>query len=73
MTDWFPPILGLLFPQYGYFFDMQQYVKYMFNIEQYMCDTYETRNIVRAQIEKNDMHWTALNLVNMLQYVIDIW
>ena len=46
MTDRFPPILGLLFPQYGYFFDMQQYVKYMFNIEQYM----------RAQIEKNDMH-----------------
>ena len=51
---------------------MQQYVKYMFNIEQYMCDTYETRNIVRAQIGKNDMHWTALNLVNMLPYVIDI-
>ena len=56
MTYRFPPILGLLFPQYGYIFDMQQYVKYMFNIEQYMCDTYETRNIVRAQIEKNDMH-----------------
>ena len=56
MTDRFPPILGLLFPQYGYIFDMQQYVKYMFNIEQYMCDTYETRNIVRAQIGKNDMH-----------------
>ena len=50
MTYRFPPILGLLFPQYGYFFDMQRYVQYMFNIEQYLCDTYVTRNMVPVLI-----------------------
>ena len=46
MTDRFPPIPCLLFPQYRYFCNTRQYVQYVFDIERYLCDTYGTRNIV---------------------------
>ena len=65
MTGRFPPILVPLFPQYAIFLQYAAtctiYLRYWAIYFQYLCDTYETRNMIRAQIGKTictERHWT---------------